>query len=422
MVTLRLILPKHAGQFRRVVWELLLATHRGHRPGGGRPSKGTIGLSDQDDQPQCDHHAAFVPSMLSSLSGGAGSVARWTSLRRVICSGEALPAGLSAVLRLVWCFLHNLYGPTETAVDVTYWDCRGGEKMPSRADWATDLEHAGLCFGWRLAAGSGGVLGELYIGGRGAGARLSGAAGLTAERFVAEPVSGEPGAGCTGPAIWRAGAPTGCWSSSGPADQQVKIRGFRIEPGEIEAALTRHPSGAQAAVIAREDGPGSKRLVGLCGRGRRSEPRCRRRCVRISRRACRTTWFRRRSWFWTAAADAERQARPQGAAGARRHRRGAARAAHARRRRSCARCSPRCSALERVGIDDNFFALGGDSIISIQLVSRARQAGLIITPRAVFQHQTVEAWRRARSLRGTPVGSRPTSPSGHWRRRRSCAG
>ena len=82
---------------------------------------------------------------------------------------------------------------------------------------------------------------------------------------------------------------------------------------------------------------------------------------------------------------------PQGAAGAGHHPCGHARTRAPRRRRSSAPCSPRCSASNSVGIDDNFFALGGDSIISIQLVSRARQAGLILTPRAVFQHQTVEA-------------------------------
>ena len=87
------------------------------------------------------------------------------------------------------------------------------------------------------------------------------------------------------------------------------------------------------------------------------------------------------------------------------------------------RCSPRCWALERVGIDDNFFALGGDSIMSIQLVSRARQAGLVITPRAVFQHQTVAALAArcepARSAGGSQccrlaTGAVPATPIMRW--------
>ena len=92
-----------------------------------------------------------------------------------------------------------------------------------------------------------------------------------------------------------------------------------------------------------------------------------------------------------AAAHAERQARPPCAAGAGSDARSRARRRARRTRRCCARCLREVLGLERVGIDDNFFALGGDSIMSIQLVSRARRAGLLITPRAVFQHQTVAA-------------------------------
>ena len=130
-----------------------------------------------------------------------------------------------------------------------------------------------------------------------------------------------------------------------------------------------------------------------------------------------------------AAADAERQARPACAACA-----GAVVGASCsvrrerRRRRSCAGCLPRCWVLTRVGVDDNFFELGGDSIVSIQLVSRARRAGLSITPRAVFQHQTVEAlaavagvaaragvacWPRSMLAR-LAVGGLPATPIMRW--------
>jgi amino acid adenylation domain-containing protein/FkbM family methyltransferase len=204
----------------------------------------------------------FVPSMLRAfLEHPASSTC--SGLRRVICSGEALGGDLQAQFfaQLPSVAVHNLYGPTEAAIDVTAWACRAGDgelTPPIGAPiWNTRL----YVLDGALAPVPVGVVGELYVAGAGLARGYLKRPALTTERFVADPYAVKPGTRMyrTGDlGRWRA---DGTLEFLGRADAQVKLRGFRIELGEIEAALTAHPAVAQAAVLAREDGPGGPQLV-----------------------------------------------------------------------------------------------------------------------------------------------------------------
>src|SRR5690606_11479277 len=178
---------------------------------------------------------------------------------RVLCGGEPLPPDLARALVARSGALWNLYGPTETTVwstscQVTDPD-RGisiGRPIANTTVWVLDEQGQPCPLG---------VPGELCIGGDGVTLGYLGRADLTAERFVADPYSDQPGAKLyrTGDrGRWRA---DGTLEHLGRLDFQVKVRGYRIELGEIETALAACPGVAQAIVITREDRPGDVRIV-----------------------------------------------------------------------------------------------------------------------------------------------------------------
>ena len=204
----------------------------------------------------------FVPSMLSAFLT-APRVETCTSLRRVICSGEELPAPLVArfLAALPETELHNLYGPTEAAIDVTSWACTAQTSSDERVPIGRPIANVS-CYvldprGLPVPAG---VVGDLCLAGTGLARGYLRRPGLTADRFVPDPY-GPPGTRMyrTGDrARWRT---DGALEFLGRADGQVKLRGQRIELGELEAVLTEHPKVQAAAAQVLEWRPGDHRLV-----------------------------------------------------------------------------------------------------------------------------------------------------------------
>ncbi|HLL46475.1 MAG TPA: amino acid adenylation domain-containing protein, partial [Longimicrobiaceae bacterium] len=202
-----------------------------------------------------------VPSLLRVLAE-EGGLERCATLRRLFCGGEALGAELAGRARaLLGAEVVNLYGPTEACIDATshaYTGAESGSAVPIGRP--VDNLRA-----YVLDAGGApvptGLPGALYLGGAGLARGYLGRPELTAERFVPDPFTGRAGA-----RLYRSGdlarwLPTGELEYLGRTDEQVKLRGFRIEPGEIEAALVRHPAVREAVVVVREDAPGERRLV-----------------------------------------------------------------------------------------------------------------------------------------------------------------
>ncbi|MDT3395986.1 amino acid adenylation domain-containing protein [Streptomyces sp. B1866] len=205
--------------------------------------------------------AHFVPSMLQVFLTEPRA-ADLPGLRRVFCSGEALPDALrDRFLAASTAELHNLYGPTEAAVDVTAWACGRGDgpgPVPIGRPIANTQTYV---LDGRLRPVPVGVVGELCVGGRNLARGYLNKPELTAERFVPDPFSAAPGARLyrTGDlARWR---PDGVLEFLGRMDHQVKVRGLRIEPGEIESVLTEHPGVRQAVVSARARAAHDVRLV-----------------------------------------------------------------------------------------------------------------------------------------------------------------
>jgi amino acid adenylation domain-containing protein len=203
----------------------------------------------------------FVPSMLRVFLEKADAE-RCSKLNRVICSGESLPHELVQLFfKRLPGQMCNLYGPTEASVDVTCWECvRGmeGSVVPIGKPIANISVYI---LDAHLNPVPAGIIGGVYLGGVGLGRGYFGNVELTAEKFIPNPFSKEPGERMYLSGDLGRYLPDGSIEYMGRVDHQVKVRGFRIELGEIEAALNGHGAVEQAVVVA-QDREGEKRLVG----------------------------------------------------------------------------------------------------------------------------------------------------------------
>ncbi|MBG7385601.1 non-ribosomal peptide synthase/polyketide synthase [Pseudomonas aeruginosa] len=328
----------------------------------------------------------FVPSMLQAFLQDE-DVASCTSLKRIVCSGEALPADAQQQVfaKLPQAGLYNLYGPTEAAIDVTHWTCmeEGKDAVPIGRPIAN---LACYILDGNLEPVPVGVLGELYLAGQGLARGYHQRPGLTAERFVASPfVAGERMYRTGDLARYRA---DGVIEYSGRIDHQVKLRGLRIELGEIEARLLEHPWVREAAVLA----VGGRQLVGYVvlesEGGDWREALAAHLAASLPEYMVPAQWLALERMPLSPNGKLDRKALPAPEVSV-------AQAGYSAPRnaveRTLAEIWQDLLGVERVGLDDNFFSLGGDSIVSIQVVSRARQAGLQLSPRDLFQHQNIRS-------------------------------
>jgi amino acid adenylation domain-containing protein len=258
-----LVLQKTPFSFDASVWEFFAPLLAGGRlliarPGGHKDNSYLVDVVAKEKVTTLQ----LVPSMYRVLLESDGIESCNGGLRRVFCGGEALPVSLQQQsFAVLDADLHNLYGPTETAIDAAFWKCRPGTRgvtVPIGRPIG-NMQIYLLDRDMKLVPT--GVAGELYIGGVGVARGYLNRPDLTAERFLPNPFSAEPGA-----RLYRTGdlaryqAP-GMIEFLGRLDEQVKLRGFRIELGEIEAALREHPALLDAVVVSREQAPDDRRLV-----------------------------------------------------------------------------------------------------------------------------------------------------------------
>jgi amino acid adenylation domain-containing protein/non-ribosomal peptide synthase protein (TIGR01720 family) len=418
-------LQKSPYGFDASIWEIFWPLFSGARlvvarPGGHKDSDYLIDLI-VDKKITAMH---FVPSMLQVFLMNK-RVERCRSLKRIFCGGEVLPYDLKERLySLLDLQLYNQYGPTEVAIGVTCWPCDKqsdlqvvpiGKPLPNTQIHLLDSQ---------LRPVPSGEPGEIHVGGVQVARGYLNRKELTAEKFIPDPFSNDSES-----RLYKTGdlaryLPDGTIHFLGRTDYQVKIRGNRVELGEIEATLTRHPSIREAVVIAHDFGPGDKRLAAyivpiqdhtiLINELRDFL------AAKLPEYMVPASFTQLDSLPLNLNGKVDRQALPAPNR-VRPNLKEEYVAPQSTIEKTLVSIWEQVIGLDGIGIHDNFLELGGDSILSIQVSSKANHAGLYLTPEQVFFHPTiaeladiVEVVPGSEAEQGLVTGSLPLTPIQHW--------
>jgi len=319
----------------------------------------------------------FVPSMLQVFLEQEDLSTACGSLTRVFCSGEALTLELTRRFHSTLdAELSNLYGPTEASVEVTRWDCERGSLLHMVPIGRPIANTQIYILDGQFQPVPVAVAGELHIGGIGVARGYHNRPELTAEKFIADPFSADPNA-----RLYRTGDSARYLSDGsieylGRLDHQVKIRGLRVELGEIEELLNQHPGVQTSVVVAREDIPGDQRLVAyVVSRNGAVRPPELREFLRVKLPAYMmpVTFVAVDALPLTTSGKVDRMALPRPDY-----------EAAADTSKFVAPCTATeiavagicCEVLglKQIGVQDNFFDMGGHSMLAVQFISKVNKA------------------------------------------------
>ncbi|MFJ3999618.1 non-ribosomal peptide synthetase [Streptomyces parvus] len=357
------------------------------RPGGERDPHHLLGAIAE----QRVTFTYLVSSMLDVLLEIVGDSGRLDSLRHVWCGGEVLTPELYERFRTRLDIpLYHGYGPAEATIGVSHVIYRGAATRLSTSIGRANPNTQLYVLDDELRPVPVGVGGELYVGGLLLGRGYVGASGLTASRFVANPFAAD------GSRLYRTGdlaryAPDGSLDFLGRADNQIKIRGMRLEIEDVEASLAEHPRVRHTCVVAKKNTAGGTYLVGYvipAGGHKDLSPDD----VKAWATAAMVEYMVPThvvvlpEFPLTANGKVDRNALPEPTTDT-----GALQAPTTENERLVCEAVAAVLRLDAVGTDQDFFQLGGDSILAISLLSALREAGLHVSARQIFTHTVVGA-------------------------------